>query len=119
MNKLLLLIIIFSFNSASAALSCFGTEPFWSAKVSDEAVILKLWDDKQTLIVSDVSAPAGMPNIEIGHIRILSDKRGPLAVLTANSCSDGMSDEDYPKEIILFSGSTTLYGCCRAGNLGN
>lgn len=94
------------------ALNCFGTEPFWSANVQGDSINLDFISVKSTFAISRVSSPAGMPNSAGSFVKVYSDNRGPVAAVISQPCNDGMSDKTYPKEIVLFTGEMTLYGCC-------
>lgn len=97
--------------SASAfALECHGTEPFWGAWVTDEKVEFSFTDEKVSVFpVTKVEAAMGM---SVDYMSIYSDARGPLAVVTTRECNNGMSDEIFPKEVLIFTGRGVLSGCC-------
>lgn len=105
-------LLLLSLNSKSYAMDCHGTEPFWGAKVTTQKILVDSYDEKTEFQVASVSAPMGMLNEDEGLVRIYSDERGPLATVISHECNDGMSDNIYPKEILIFTSEGTRYGCC-------
>ncbi|MCO5144448.1 MAG: hypothetical protein M9962_15320 [Oligoflexia bacterium] len=107
----LLVSIFMSANAMAANFSCHGTEPFWGAKVSSETIELNGpdYENPAKIVVTSVSGASGMVD---SFLRVYSNKNGPIAIITSNKCDNGMSDETFPHEIILFTDSETLYGCC-------
>lgn len=100
------------FSQNSFALDCHGTEPFWAANLTQEQV--KLVDpvvQKETLLpVTRISRAAGYTE---EFLSVYSNGSTPVAtVRKTDSCNNGMSEETYPQEVILFNGEETLYGCC-------
>ena len=95
-------------------LTCAGTEPFWSANVSPEAVSLQMLDGPGVAGDVEWSSPApGRPNDFI-----IGFSATPLTgVLTKESCSDGMSDIDHPWSLVLINrsgeGPHVVEGCCQ------
>ncbi|MBL6991407.1 MAG: hypothetical protein ISR65_16610 [Bacteriovoracaceae bacterium] len=93
------------------ALDCFGTEPFWGAKVSDSSVELNMMDNKiSTFPILKTLAAAGMTS---KFLKVYSDNRGPVATVISQKCNDGMSDIVHPKEVVIYTPTAVLYGCCR------
>ncbi|NCN41272.1 hypothetical protein GW916_08480 [bacterium] len=112
--KLLIASLTLLVTSASSyALSCHGTEPFWSAEISEN----NLSFDQFTYpsVSYDVTKVSPANGFSSDYIQVYSDDRGPLAVVKSDKCSDGMNDADFPKEIIIFTGSGTYFGCCGEG----
>jgi len=115
MKSILLVLIVSLFSVNALALNCHGTEPFWSAEVSDEKVDFLDFDDKvQSTRITEVKAASGFTS---SFMQIYVNARGPVAVVTSNTCSDSMSDFAFPKEIILFTDMGVRYGCCGEGVL--
>lgn len=102
--------VLFSFNAL--ALNCHGTEPFWSAEITDTQVKLDEFGDKSVLPITSKTGAAGFMS---DFLQVFSSMNGPVAIVTSNKCNDSMSDFEFPHEVILFTGSTTLYGCCGEG----
>ena len=102
------------FSGQAMALSCHGTEPFWGAEISPEKVIFidPILESEKTIDLVSKEAPAGFSD---SFMQIYTNANGPVAVVTSNKCSDGMSDFVYPNELILFTDNGTLYGCCGEG----
>lgn len=114
--KIILLTSLFSANAF--ALECGGTEPFWGATVSKSSVDIRSLGEpeNQSIAVTSVEAASGYTS---EFLQIYKNDNGPVAVVTSNKCNDSMSDYIYPKEIIIFTGSETFYGCCGDGVLEN
>ena len=112
--KLIIVTASFLFSLNAAAIDCHGTEPFWGAEISDQKVVLEGpgYEPSLTLPVNSVSGAAGFT---ADFLKVYSNDNGQVAVVTSNKCSDSMSDFIFPNEVIIFTGSTTLYGCCGEG----
>ncbi len=103
---------LFSLNAL--AIDCHGTEPFWAAEVADDKVVLEGpgYEPALTLPVTNVSGAAGYT---ASFLQVFSNNNGQVAMVTSNECNNGMSDHIFPNEVYIFTGSTTLYGCCGEG----
>lgn len=114
MKILLSILACLSVSSQAFAISCHGTEPFWGAEITDKEVVLDYPGDEKVpeLLVDEVGAAAGYVS---DYIKVYKNQGNPVAVVLGNKCSDGMSDFTYPQEVMIFNGSTTLYGCCGEG----
>lgn len=97
------------YSDNSWATSCHGTEPFWSADIKNDQIVLNEIEKKTVLHYSQATAAEGM---KPEFLKVFSDKRGPVAVLISASCNNGMSDEMFPQQFVLFLGNKTLFGCC-------
>lgn len=99
---------------AAMPLNCYGTEPFWSLKLTSEG--------------STYDSPEGMePQQDVAsrtYLRYPSPRLGVgladgFAVIRTEECSDGMSDRVNALAIDLFrrvNGEMTgLSGCCNLG----
>lgn len=80
-------------------LSCFGTEPFWSLKFSEDQVVLSLPDaqpDSRYIVTSISPTPENMRLHETGA-RYNWEMNGDSyhASIVPGLCSDGMSDRTY------------------------
>lgn len=94
-------------------LQCGGTEPFWSADVSQEVILFQMMGGPETSAAVDWAAPAAGRPVDY----IVGFGAGPFTgVLHREICSDGMSDNDYPWSIVLTnrseSGLRVVEGCC-------
>lgn len=112
MQKLLLGVAALILSDYSFALNCHGTEPFWSAQLSADKVTVSLGLGKSITEIASVSSPLGMPDSENSFVRVYSSSNGPVATTIAQQCNNGMSDDMYPYEIIIFTPNGSLYGCC-------
>ncbi|OBY26421.1 SH3 domain-containing protein [Leisingera sp. JC1] len=106
------------------ALDCFGTEPFWSLTL-DEAAIFSTPDSPGTPVTLLAREPAAGRSGKSGFLtasQSSSETSAPEAIslsgtLTAEHCSDGMSDRTYGISIDLLRLRSTgqldvLTGCC-------
>ena len=57
-----------------SAISCFGTEPFWSAQVNEDAVIVSSFSESKTYKVEDVKYAQGMPQNSNSFLMMLLTK---------------------------------------------
>jgi uncharacterized membrane protein len=95
-------------------MQCGGTEPFWSADVTDETIDFQMMDEPLITGQIEWQAPArGRPADYIVGVAA-----GPFtAVFGKEICSDGMSDNDYPWSLVLINrsgeGPHVVEGCCR------
>lgn len=94
---------------------CVGTEPFWSADVSEKTVIVSSpGEERETLLIAQRSYPQGTAP-SFGEV-IRAGKPGVDATLTIRSdskCNDGMSEQTYTHEIWFLRNNTLVVGCCR------
>jgi len=112
MKQLILIFLsLFTYQTA-AAITCHGTEPFWQAKIISDSFVLDIFGQRKIFSSIVLSAPHGMPNTNEGFVRVYSDARGPVATMISQTCNNGMSDNLYPKEIIIYTENGSLYGCC-------
>ena len=109
--KLLVTAISFLFSANALAMNCRGTEPGWIAKISDGEIVLEGqgYPAPKTLSVNSVSSAEGS---SVDLLAIYSNNNGPVAAMKTIECNDGMSDDNFPKEIIIFTGTAVLHGCC-------
>ena len=100
-------------NGLPAGLSCGGTEPFWSASISDESFDFNaFWAEEESVSYPVTSAPRAYT---IGYPVFLMLEGGGVAVLEPRLCSDGMSDMPYGWSLnaVLPGRTDTAYsGCC-------
>jgi len=94
-------------------LTCGGTEPFWSAEVSDEALVFSaFWEEEESISYPINAAPRAHT---IGFPVFLMLEGGGVASLSPNTCSDGMSDATYGWTLNLVRPGvydTAYSGCC-------
>ncbi|NVK14496.1 MAG: SH3 domain-containing protein [Rhodobacteraceae bacterium] len=106
------------------ALECFGTEPFWSLTL-DETVRFSTPDRPETPFALEAWEPAAGHGGKSGFVAVNQNGgalSGPEAgslsgILTAQHCSDGMSDRTYGISIDLLQFRSAgqlhvLTGCC-------
>ena len=82
-----------------------GTEPFWALEIRAGGLKLQRPDH------ADVTAPNAGPRMA-GEAGTFGEAGGPLyATLRIQSCSDGMSDKQYPMAAEVRVDGETLRGC--------
>ena len=99
-------------------LSCGGNEPFWSLALSDGAASFDRMGNKTRYSV--VSARSATNHRRRWWLRLANGGRRASAVVSLGAaCSDGMSDFDYPLEILWLGEDggddgqgTPMHGCC-------
>ncbi len=96
-----------------AVLNCGGAEPFWSAKITPDAVLFERMGGASINAPLDWAAAAeGRPaDFVVGF------SAPPMAgTLRKQVCSDGMSDREYPWSVVLMDlsgqGAKVVEGCC-------
>ena len=113
--KLVACLVLGIFCSTNAfAMSCAGTEPFWGAEISSDKIVLE-GPGYETPLALPVTSVSGAWGFTADFLKVYSNDNGQVAVMTSNKCSDSMSDFEFPNEIIIFTGTGTLYGCCGKG----
>lgn len=102
------------------ALDCAGTEPFWSLKIAGGKIVLEQPDQApRRLLTVAPRAAQGRPLdlVRVYQTRTLGANRQYVTIVIRkaenNSCSDGMSDTQYPYSAVVIKGSTVLEGCCK------
>jgi len=107
-----LLALAFSVSSATASeYECFGTEPFWGAKITDSHISVDNFESKFSEKITSRETAAGVGD---EYAFVVKTKKLSASVITGE-CNDGMSDNIYSHHIILEgadSFSRPLYGCC-------
>ncbi|MCR8724420.1 COG3650 family protein [Frigidibacter sp. ROC022] len=98
-----------SWRSPETALTCFGTEPFWSLRIDGDMAQLTSPDGTAPLMpILGRGASASRP----AFLGLQFD--GAVGFIRAEACSDGMSDRNYALSIglVWFTGGRSLSGCC-------
>lgn len=96
-----------------ALLRCSGTEPFWSVDVSPQRTKAELNFLDRKYMLPITRAASAMNRNEIWIVKAASGKTQLSLIVRQESCSDGMSDRDYPySAIALVPGSDIIAGCC-------
>ena len=106
-------------SSAQAArLKCSGTEPFWNVQVEDKSIRVELSGEKAVRYFGvQVREAAGVSpgySFKVEGSRDKGARRVSLVVIrdSAESCSDGMSEEKLPYQVQVEVGGVLLSGCC-------
>lgn len=104
--------------SAPAATKCFGTEPFWSLDLSGNTIRFERYGEPGNMTIPKTT-PNQAQGLSADYIalyqgRLLEDKsRFMNVIITRETCSDGMGEEEAPYSVFVLSGSTLFKGCCR------
>lgn len=98
-------------DSLTAPLTCFGTEPFWSLSLTPDTgqAIFATPEDNSQLTFDQIWPGSGLQQpvavgLDLGFL-----------VMTPATCSDGMSDRGFGISAALFpkaAGQPALHGCC-------
>ena len=97
-----------------AYLDCNGTEPFWSISLSPGYARTDLMFAQRRYLFRITRFQQAMNRTDIAHIKGASRAASMSLIVRHESCSDGMSDTNYPySAVALISGINTIAGCCR------
>lgn len=98
-------------HSFETGLSCFGTEPFWSADIAAHAEAISFQSMDQSEHGFTVDWTSGLSGRLPTDIGMGGD--GVSAMILATACNDGMSDRNHALRIRLFLHDTAGFdGCC-------
>lgn len=89
-----------------------GTEPFWGVTIARSGITYSSPDAAQ--LNFPYTAPlqaAGRPADLVRVYRLRGRTSGMLILNKVDSCSDGMSDNEYPYSATLILGNTVKEGC--------
>jgi uncharacterized membrane protein len=107
-----LMALAFSMATASASeYSCFGTEPFWGAKITDTQISVDNFETTTTAPITYRETAAGVGD---EYAFVVKSEKLSASIITGE-CSDGMSENVYTHHVILEgadSYSRPFYGCC-------
>ncbi|MBC1240092.1 COG3650 family protein [Nostoc sp. 2RC] len=89
-----------------------GTEPFWSVTVSKRGIVYSSPDvKKQTFsYVAPLKAEARPADL-LRVYRLQGKGNNILIIKKVDTCSDGMSDKEYPYSAIFILENKVLEGC--------
>ena len=88
-------------------ITLLGNEPFWNIKIAGETATFSSPDD---LDGTEFAVTRFAGNNGLGFSGELQGQAMQIAV-TPGSCSDGMSDRDYPFAATIAWGDRSLKGC--------
>ena len=117
----LLALASLSFSAAEAnayRLQCSGTEPFWGIRVEDKHIAVSLDGEKNThffgVRTREAAGMAAGYSFKIEASRGRGAQKVSLSILrdSADQCSDGMSDRQYPYHVQADVNGMILSGCC-------
>lgn len=109
---MIILVLIMSNPSFAEEIRCHGTEPFWGATIKKEKLVFRGIPNTKVTPITGVSGASGY---NASFLQLFSNESGPVAVVIARTCSDSMSDFDFPQQVVIFDGENTYYGCCGKG----
>ncbi|OQX15062.1 MAG: hypothetical protein BWK73_07730 [Thiothrix lacustris] len=100
--------------AAGNVLVCSGTEPFWSIEVTDANLNVNMMDGPR-YSVPVTFRQTSANNATIAVIAGVAGTNNTQAFMQkVDSCSDGMSDANYPYSITaVLNNQRVLSGCCR------
>ncbi len=89
-----------------------GTEPFWSVTVSKRAIVYSSPNVQKQIFsyVAPLKAEARPADL-VRVYRLKGKGNNILIIKKADTCSDGMSDQEYPYSAIFIQGNKVLEGC--------
>ncbi len=94
-------------------MECGGTEPFWSISISERDMKVNMMDGPQ------YSVPVSLrqQSANSTSVAVVAGNRGAAATTAflekVETCSDGMSDKNYPYSITaVLNGQKVVSGCC-------
>lgn len=98
-------------------MNCFGTEPYWTIKVTDSNMVVKMMDGPSY----DIPVEFRQKSANNTSIAVIAGRRGNALTSAVfqkvNSCSDGMSDNSYPYSITaMLNAHKVVSGCCSVTN---
>ena len=96
-----------------ALLQCSGTEPFWSINLTPgrTKADLNFLDRKYSHRIT--RAASAMNHNDIWIVKSRDNRTEISLIVRKESCSDGMSDRNYPySAVALVPGSDIIAGCC-------
>jgi uncharacterized membrane protein len=89
-----------------------GTEPFWNISVSKSGIVYSIPDaKKQTFPYVVPLAASGSPADKVRVYQLRGRGNNILIIQKVSTCSDGMSDKDYPYSATLILENKVLEGC--------
>ncbi|WP_445633504.1 hypothetical protein NSTC745_05169 [Nostoc sp. DSM 114161] len=89
-----------------------GTEPFWSVIVTKKGIVYSSPDvQKQTFSYVPPLKAEARPADLVRVYRLQGKGNNVLILKKIDSCSDGMSDREYPYSAIFILGNKVLEGC--------
>lgn len=107
-----LLALAFSVSSAFAGeYECFGTEPFWGAKITETHISVDNFESQTSSPITYRETAAGVGD---EYAFVVKSEKHSASIITGE-CNDGMSDNIYSHHIILEGADSfnrPVYGCC-------
>lgn len=102
-------------NNKSENFIVSGTEPFWSVTVNRKGIIYSTPETRQSFPYVAPLTASGRPAdlVRVYRFRGKNNSTNTLVIKKVQSCSDGMSDIQYPYSAIFIVGNTVLEGCAR------
>lgn len=89
-----------------------GTEPFWNVSVSKSGIVYSSPNAKKQTFPYVTPIKAAGRTADIVRVYRLQGKPNSMLIIKKEStCSDGMSDKQYPYSATLILNNTVLEGC--------
>ncbi len=97
-----------------ALLECLGTEPFWRITLSPGAARAELMFVERDYDFRLTHAASAMGRSDIWTVKGTGGQSEMSLTVKRESCSDGMSDTNYPYSTVArVPGADLIAGCCR------
>ena len=89
-----------------------GTEPFWNVTVSKSGIVYSSPNAKKQTFPYVTPIKAAGRTADIVRVYRLQGKPNSMLIIKKEStCSDGMSDKEYPYSATFILNNTVLEGC--------
>ena len=108
-STIMALLLVLSTQTFAAEYSCFGTEPFWGIKITEEVLSFdEIIEVKADEVILSKTQAAGTTSDYAFSVETANTQ---ISVVTGE-CNDGMSDNIYSHHALVKTDSQVLYGCC-------
>lgn len=107
----LLALAVTTSSAFASTYECFGTEPFWAAKITSTHISVDNFETQTSAPITYRETAAGVGD---EYAFVVKTEKQSASVITGE-CNDGMSDNIYTHHIILEGADSydrPVYGCC-------
>ena len=109
---LCILVIMHTSAYAIEKMDCYGTEPFWDATIDNSQLVFSYDEKKRIYPLPTFEAPGGTNPDYITSVQARTKNGSAIGFIVNETCSDGMSDKQFPYSIYLFVNGRPFRGCC-------
>lgn len=113
MKKFLAISLLMSSLSVMAAeYKCYGTSPYWGAKINDSAVTYGVGG--LAPVTEAITSVKNASNRGVGYVQIIKTNSTSTTLINeiCNDSGDGLPDSNSSYHIVLETPGAVLYGCC-------